>query len=146
MVAGVVTEVGVERRHADGRVIGVIVGKFGNGEEGRPICLLVIAKCADVLFNCLVDPLGLAIGLGVESCGEVWANFKLAKNLTPPGGGERGSPVGGDIVGETVRTEDVLYEEGGEGWGGIGFVSWNKMGHLGEAVDYYEDTVELAVG
>ena len=68
MIAWVVTKVGVERRHTNGRVMRVVVGKFGNGEKGRPICLLVIAKRANVVLDCLVDPFGLTIGLGVEGC------------------------------------------------------------------------------
>ena len=45
-----------------------------------------------------------------------------------------------------MGTEDVLNEETGEGRGGIGFMSWNKVGHFSEAVNYDEDTVKVAVG
>jgi hypothetical protein len=69
--AGVVSVVGEERGHADGGVERIVVCELGCREEVVPVVLEVVAEGPEVLFEDLVYPLRLAVGLWVESCREV---------------------------------------------------------------------------
>ena len=68
--AGVVSVVGEEGSHADGGVEGIVVCELGRWEEVVPVVLEVVAEGSEVLFEDLIYPLRLAIGLGVERCRE----------------------------------------------------------------------------
>ena len=50
---------------------GVIVGEFREREVRCPIILLIISVYAEVLFEDLIDALGLSVGLGVVGGREV---------------------------------------------------------------------------
>jgi hypothetical protein len=52
-----------EWRGLCGHVLGIVVCEFLHGEEFVPIILVVIAVRPQVLFQCLVDALGLSVRL-----------------------------------------------------------------------------------
>ena len=56
----------VERGQRCSRVSGVVVGKLGHGQEAGPVGLLVVAIHAKILLQHRVQPLRLAIRLGME--------------------------------------------------------------------------------
>ena len=55
------------------RVAGIVVGKFGSVEQTRPVGLEVVNIATKVMFDRLVSPFGLAVGLGMEGGGEAKA-------------------------------------------------------------------------
>ena len=59
----VVAVVGHEGRDAGGSVVRVVVCELGQGKPLVPVVLLISAVDAHVLFQCLIDALGLSIGL-----------------------------------------------------------------------------------
>lgn len=56
-----------EWRHADRAVVGCVVCELGKRQKVGPIVLKIVAVEAQVLFEGLVDALGLTITLRVES-------------------------------------------------------------------------------
>ena len=56
----------VERGHRCSRIIRVVVGKLGHGQEASPVGLLVLAIHVKVLLQYGIQPLRLAICLGME--------------------------------------------------------------------------------
>lgn len=75
---GVVAKVGKERSHADRRVIGIVVGELGERKKVVPIILEIVAVSTEILFQGLVDSLGLAVGFWMEGCGKVWLDLEHA--------------------------------------------------------------------
>ena len=65
----VITFVCVKGRHADCAMVCRVISVFGEGQEVRPIILLVGAEGPDVLFYDLIDTFGLTVGLRMERCG-----------------------------------------------------------------------------
>ena len=57
----VVTLVSEERRHTSCLARCVVVGELSQRKQLRPVILLVVAVGAEVLFEGLIDPLGLTI-------------------------------------------------------------------------------------
>ena len=70
-IQGVEAEVDEEGRVAGGRVDPVVVRKLGDGEPVHPVVLVVVDVQSEVLFQLLVDPLRLSVGLGVVRRGRV---------------------------------------------------------------------------
>src|SRR5512135_1925857 len=93
------------------------------------------------MLDGLVDTFGLTVGFGVECCGEVWADVQGGCEGAPPGGGERRATVGNDIGRNTVKTENIIEELLSEVGRVIGFTCRDEVGHLGQAVDDYENSV-----
>jgi hypothetical protein len=51
----VISFVGKERRSAGGCTRSIVVSKFSEGKEQRPVVLLVVAEYTEVLFKCLIE-------------------------------------------------------------------------------------------
>ena len=65
------TFVSEEGGDSSGCTRSIVVREFGKGQEVGLIVLLIITICAEVLFERLIHPFGLAISLGVIPGGEV---------------------------------------------------------------------------
>jgi len=65
----VTTSVQEERGLLSRGVDMVVVRELGKGDKGVPVILAFIHKQLDILFQFLVDPFCLAVGLWVVSCG-----------------------------------------------------------------------------
>src|SRR5277367_1457465 len=63
---GVEAIIGVKRRTVDRGLMRVVVRKFGERQEIRPIVLLVVAIDTEVLFDGLVHTFSLTVSLGME--------------------------------------------------------------------------------
>ena len=63
--------VGKKRGDSCGGIRGIIISKFGDGEQIRPIVLLVVAVHLEVLFQSLIHSFGLSIAFGVITRGKV---------------------------------------------------------------------------
>jgi hypothetical protein len=83
----------------------------------------------------------LTIGLRVKSGRFSGVDFEDRREGGPEMRSEDGTAVGDDGIGETVKADDVGDEEISEFRGCRGFVASDEVGHLGHAIDEYEDRV-----
>jgi hypothetical protein len=67
----VVSFVGKERGSASGCTQSIVVSKFSEGKEQRPVVLLVVAEYTEVLFECLIESFSLSISFRMIARGEV---------------------------------------------------------------------------
>lgn len=68
---GVISLVRKERGNSGGRAQSIVVRELREGQESRPVVLLVVAVDSEVLLQSLVDSLGLAVAFGMVSRSEV---------------------------------------------------------------------------
>ena len=66
-----VSFVGKKWGDSHGGIRGVIISKLGDGEQIRPIVLLVVAVYSEVLFQSLIHSFGLSVAFGVTTGGKV---------------------------------------------------------------------------
>ena len=64
---------------------GVVIREFDKNEEIRPIGLEVVCVRAKVVFDGLIGPFSLTIGLWVEGGGELKAGAEEGSGFFPPG-------------------------------------------------------------
>ena len=64
----------VERVEGSGRMLGVVIGKLGQRGKAGLVCLLVVTIHPQVLLQHRIQPLRLAIRLGVEGGRAVGTN------------------------------------------------------------------------
>ena len=62
-------EVGEERGDSRGRMLGVVIAEFRQGQNVGPIALLVVTLDPQVLLQHRIHPLRLPIRLGMEGGG-----------------------------------------------------------------------------
>ena len=75
--------VGEKRAQSGGRMLRIVIAEFCHGEEAGPVGLLVVAIDAQVLFQHRIEPLRLAIRLGMERRGPVGADPTQLQQPTP---------------------------------------------------------------
>jgi len=90
-----------------GRVDVIIVGEFRQGEECVPVVLSFSPKDPQVLFQFLVDPFCLSIGLRVISGRRCSPNSQQSVQLLHEGSDELWSAVGHNFPPEAVELPDV---------------------------------------
>ena len=66
-----VSFIGKIRRDSSGGIRGIIISKFGDGEQIQPIALLVVAVYSEVLLLSLIHSFGLSVTFGVITGVEV---------------------------------------------------------------------------
>ena len=69
--AGMVSFIGKKWGDSSGGIRGVIISKLSNGEQIRPIVLLVVAVYLEVLLQGLIHLFGLSVTFGMITGGEV---------------------------------------------------------------------------
>jgi hypothetical protein len=137
--------VGKEWGDTSGGTRGVVEGKLGKRQEVEPVVLLVCVVHAKILFESLISPFSLAIGLWVVARGEVELHVEgFAKSLEETRDKLRAS-VEGDMRGDTVFGEDMHDEEFGKSGRVNCIVSRDEYTLLAESVHDNEDCGE-AVG
>jgi hypothetical protein len=82
---GVMTIVRKEGSHIGGRVDGVVVAKFSQGEQRTPIILLIIAEDTKILFQDLIKHFSGSISLRVKGGGEVDFDMEEFSETCPKG-------------------------------------------------------------
>lgn len=65
-----------ERGYSSGSVRSIVVCKFSEGKEFRPVVLLVVAVDPKVLFKCLVHAFSLTVAFRVIVRGEMEVNVE----------------------------------------------------------------------
>ena len=66
-----VSFIGEKRRDSSGGIRGVIISKLGDGEQVRPIVLLVVAVYSEVLLQSLIHSFSLSVTFRVITGGKV---------------------------------------------------------------------------
>ena len=105
------TVVGEERGEGGSRMSGVVVAEFRQGEEAGPVGLLIVAVDAEVLFQDRIEPLRLAIRLGMESGGPICVDSQKDKKSAPEVGCEDRIAIADDVRWEAMNADDVLDEQ-----------------------------------
>lgn len=105
----------------------------------------IIRVHAKVLLENPVDTFSLTVRLRVESRRKVLLDVELEADVAPEGRRKEASAVGDNVLGEAMKSMDVLLEDPGEVRGGVGGHAGDEVGHLGEAADDNENGV-VAVG
>jgi hypothetical protein len=106
----VIPLVGEEGRDASGSARGIVVSKLREWKELRPVVLLIVAVHPEILFQGLVNSLGLSVAFGMVPGGKVEAHIQgLPKGPEEPGN-ELRATVAGDMRRDTVLREDVDKE------------------------------------
>src|ERR1700731_4879668 len=75
----------------------IVVGKFCQGQEFRPVVLLVIAVTMEVLFQCLVSLFRLSIALWVIPRSKVQGHIEDLAQQVEKTRDELGAAIGGDM-------------------------------------------------
>ncbi len=124
---------------------GIIVCDFDGGEVRVPVGLVIVDVCAKKGTEAAIDPFGLAVGLGMEGCGEPEGCTHLAEDGLPEVAEEARVAIGDDGFREAVVAEDFAEEEVGNLAGSGGATSRKKVCVLAEAIDHDEDAVKAVV-
>jgi len=127
-----------------GRVDVIIVGELCQGEECVPVVLSFSDEDPQVLFQFLIDPFRLSIGLRVISGRRCGLNSQQSVQLLHEGSDELRSAVGYDFPRETVEFPDVpkvkVYRSGGRDCGNC----FDEVGTFAHGVDGHHDGVVSA--
>ena len=82
-----------KRCDASGGVARVVIGKLRHGEKGKPIVLLVTDDAPQVLFKYLIDPLCLAICLGMMGRRQLRCSSEDLEESSPEMGDKLWTPI-----------------------------------------------------
>jgi hypothetical protein len=109
-VRRVIAFVGEEGSNTRSVVRGVVVSEFSEGKEQTPVVLHVVAVHPNILFQSLVDTLGLSVGGRMVAGGEVETHIKRFSQRSGEMVNKLGAPIGGDVTRNSVLGEDVKDE------------------------------------
>jgi len=106
----VVPFIGKERGGTSRCARSIVVSKFSEGKEWRPVVLLVVAKYSEVLLESLIESFSLSVSFQMVAQGEVNLHIQHLSEGLEEAGDKLGSAVAGDmrqdsVVGEYVDNE-----------------------------------------
>ena len=102
---------------------------------------------AEELFDGLVRPFRLAVGLGIVSARSAAFDVEEVTELAPDLGHQAGVTIGSEGARKTMETDDIVEELVGEDHRGVGGAGLDQMYHLGCPVrEGKDDIVSLAAG
>jgi hypothetical protein len=133
----VVALVGKEGGDTGGGIRYIVVCKFCKRKEVRPVRLLVVAVDADVLLECLIHSLGLAITFRMITRCEVKVDVEKGAEGAEEVRDKFRSTVGCDVIRDSMFGKDMSDEELGEFLGGAFVSGRDEDGLLRESVDDY---------
>jgi len=122
----------------------IIVGELCQGEECVPVVLSFSNEDLQVLFQFLVGPFLLSIGLWVISGRRHGLDSQQSVQLLHEGGNELRSAVGHDFPWEAVELPDVPKVKVCHSGGGACGNRFNKVGTFARGVDGHHDGVVSA--
>lgn len=134
----VIALIGKEGGDASGGIRGIVVRKFCERKEFGPIGLLIVAINADILFECLVDSLGLAVAFWMVAGGEVEVDVEEGAKGAEEVGDKLRTTVRGDMVRDSMFGEYMGDKESCEFLRGTFIVGWDEDCLFGESVNYYQ--------
>lgn len=97
--------------NASGEARSIVVGKFGEGKQLRPVVLLVVAVDAEELSEGLVCPFRLSVPFRMVTRGVVELHIESGSEGAEESGNEFGTSIGGDMIRNSMLREYVKYEE-----------------------------------
>src|SRR5271170_755315 len=139
--AWVVAVVGKEWGHLSRGILGIVVHKLGKGEELVPVILLVIAVYPQILFQRLIYPFRLPIGLGVVCRRPVTLDIEPFEQVPSEMRDKLGSPIRDGVDGEAVKLPNVLVIQLCRLLRCNIRGSRKEMSHLRKAVNTYKDHI-----
>jgi hypothetical protein len=83
----------------------IVVSKFSEGKERRPVVLLVVAEYMEVLFECLIESFSLSVSFRMIARGEVNLHVQRLSEGSEEAGNKLGSVVASDM-----RRDSMLGE------------------------------------
>ena len=119
----------------------VVVGKLGDAEPVEPVVLVMVDEETEVLFQLLVDPFRLSIGLRVVRRGGVVLDAQELVKVRHEVRLKLGSSIVDDLGGNAVELEHVVTKQLGHAFSREGGVRGNRVHLLGEAVHNHADGV-----
>jgi len=138
--------IGEERGDTCGGIWSVIVCELRERQEFGPIVLLIVTINPQVLLKRLVHPLGLSVSFRMIAGGEVEADVEGLTKGTEEMGNELGTPVGGDVRGNSVFGKHMEEEELGQLRRGDSVMGRYEDALFGQAVHDYQDGSEAGGG
>jgi hypothetical protein len=93
----VVSFVGKEGRSAGGCTRSIVVSKFSEGKEQRPVVLLVVAEYMEVLFKYLIESFSQSVSFRMITRGEVNLHVQCLPKGLEEAGDKLGSAVTSDM-------------------------------------------------
>jgi hypothetical protein len=106
----VIAFVGEEGGNASSVVRGVVVSEFSEGKEWAPVVLHAVAVHLDVLFQSLVDTLGLSVSGRMVAGGEAETHIKHFGQGLGEMVNKLGALIGGDMTRNSMLGEDMKDE------------------------------------
>ena len=113
----------------------IVVGEFCHGEEAGLVFLLIVVVDSEVLFEDGVQPLRLAICLGMEGGRPVGSDSQEFDESSPKVGSEDRVSVANEGFGQVMNFDDVLVESRCHVLRRHRFCGWNEMRMFGVAID-----------
>jgi hypothetical protein len=101
----VIPFVGKEGRSATGCTWSIVVSKFSEGKERRPVVLLVVAEYSEVLFECLIESFSLSVSFRMIARGEVNLHVQRLSEGSEEAGDKLRFPVASDMRRDSVFGE-----------------------------------------
>src|SRR5277367_930724 len=132
---GMEAVVGIEWRTVDRGLMRIVVRKLSEGQEIRPIVLLIVAIDAEILFDGLVHTFSLTVSLGMKCCRQSTLQIHHGCKRIPEMRREDRSTVGDNRFRDAVQANDVIEKQACELGRIGGFETRNKVTHFCEAVD-----------
>ena len=119
------------------------MGKFCVGNRFRPRCGIIAAEDTKVGLDFLVDSFSFAVGLWVIGSREGEVIVQEFSKFSSKGGCELRAPIRDYFVEKSKAKEDFVEKEGGDSFGGDGFLGRAKNHPLSKPmVDHDQERIE----
>ena len=128
----------IERRLVGDGMGAVVVGEFSVGNRLGPRCGVIAAKDTEVSFDFLIDLFRFAVGLWVIGGGERKVVVEEFSKLSSEGRCELGTAIRDDFVKKSKVEENFVEKEGGDSFGGNGFLGRAKNYPLSKPMVYHD--------
>ena len=135
-----------EGGQGSGRMLGIVIAEFCHVQEAGPVRLLVVAIDPKVLFEYRIQPLRLAICLGMEGCRAVGLDAEEFDEPPPEMGCEDRIAVTDEGIWQTMNPYNFAKEQGRHVRRRHRFCRWNKNSHFCETIHDDKNSVMVVAG
>src|SRR5437667_203176 len=131
----------VERRHFCRFLGNIVVSKFSEGKQVKPVVLIMVAKYTKICFKRLIHAFRLTVSLRVECRRFSRINLQDRSKGRPKMRSEYGSTIRYNRIRETMEFNNIRYEELGEVRRRRRFNAGNEVRHLGHSINEHKDRI-----